>query len=181
MTEKTQHRVANLTSLWKAAFLELPFAGTKWGWGVGKEQEVTEAAWKGYDAWVRLANTQVDDLYRDPLVGELAVRFLDTSLRWQRFGTAVADAFFAGLWPTVGLPTAAAMQELTEESRSLTARLKAQDAHIQALHKELISLSADQPVRRKRRASGRGLNASLKAASAKMNGHQAGTFPTTSI
>jgi hypothetical protein len=181
MTDNTQHRVANLMTLWEAAFLKLPLAGAKWGWGVGKEQEVVEAAWKGYDAWVRLANTQVDDLYQAPLVGELTVRFLDMSLRWQRFGTALADAFFAGLWPAVGLPTSAAMQALTEESRSLTARLKAQDAHIQILHKELRSLAADSPIQRKRRASRVGLDASLKAVPEKMNGHRPSTFPTASI
>jgi hypothetical protein len=181
MTEETQHRVANLTSLWKAAFLELPLAGAKWGWGVGKEQEVAEAAWKGYDAWIRLANTQVDDLYRDPLVGELVVRFVDTSLRWQRFGTALADAFFAGLWPAVGLPTSAAMQALTEESRSLTARLKAQEAHIQVLHRELRSLTTDLPARRKGRTPNRGIGTSLKTSPSKMNGHQTSTFPTASI
>lgn len=181
MTEKTQHNVANLTSLWEAAFFELPLAGAKWGWGVGKEQEVAEAAWKGYDAWVRLANAQVNDLYRDPLVGDLAGRFLDTSLRWQRFGSALADAFFAGLWPAVGLPTATAMQALTEESRSLTARLKAQDAHIQILHKELRSLTADLPTQRKRRPSSARLDASLKALPAKMNGHRPVAFPEASV
>jgi len=181
MTEKTQHHVANLTTLWEAAFFELPIAGAKWGWGVGKEQEVAEAAWKGYDAWVRMANVQVDELYRDPLVGALAVRFLDRSLRWQRFGSALTDAFFAGLWPAVGLPTAAAVQALTEESRSLTARLKAQDAHIQTLHEELRLLTADLPTQRKRRASSTRLDASLKALPAKMNGHRPVAFPEASV
>src|SRR5713226_8365932 len=136
MAEKTQHTAANLMTMWEAAFFEFPIAGVKWGWGVGKEQEVAEAAWKGYDAWVRLANAQVDELYRNPLFGDLAARFLDRGLRWQRFSNVLADTFFAGLWPAVGLPTAAAVQALPEELRSLTVRLKAQDAQIHALRAE---------------------------------------------
>ncbi|HEV8712043.1 MAG TPA: hypothetical protein VGX03_04350 [Candidatus Binatia bacterium] len=180
MAEQAQHTVADLMTMYKATFFELPLAGTQWAWGVGKEQEAAEAAWKGYDAWVRLTSTSIDELYRNSLFGEIAARALDSSLRWQRFSNAWAGTFFGGLWPAVGLPTAAAVQALQEGVQSLTVRLKAQDAQIQALRTELRSLAADLPTQRKRRAPSTRLDASLKALPARMNGHQTGTFPTPS-
>jgi hypothetical protein len=180
MAEKTQHSTANLMAMWQAACVEFPIAGAKWGWGIGKEQEAAEAAWKGYDAWVQLANAQVDELYQNRLFGDLAARSLDRVLRWQRLSNALADAFFSGLWPVVGLPTAAAVQALTEEIRPLTARLEAQDTQIQALRKELRSLAADLPTQKKRRAPPAKLDRPLKTVPAKMNRHRMVTFPTAS-
>ena len=181
MAEKTQHTVANLMTMWQATFFELPIAGARWAWGVEREQEVTEAAWKGYDAWVQLASAQVDGLYRNPLFGDLTARFLDRGLRWQRFSNALAGTFFAALWPAVGLPTAAAVQALSEELGSLTARLKAQDAQIQAQREELRSLTVDLPTQRKRRAPSAKLDTSMRTMPPKMNGHQTVAFPTASI
>jgi hypothetical protein len=180
MAEQARHTAADLMTMYKAAFFDLPLTGTQWAWGVGKEQEATAAAWKGYDAWVRLASTTIDELYRNSLFGEITARALDRSLRWQRFSNAWAGAFFAGLWPAVGLPAAATVQTLHEEVRSLTTRLKAQDAQIQALRAEVRMLSVDFPAPRKRRAPGAKLDASLKPLPAKMNGHQTVAFPTAS-
>jgi hypothetical protein len=168
--------------MYQATCFELPLAGAKWGWGVGKEYEVVEAAWKGYDAWVRLTSTSIDGLYRDSLFGEVAVRSLDSVLRWQRLSQALVSAAFAGLWPAVGLPTAAAVQALHEEIQSLAARFKAQDAQLQTLRAELRELSVDLPAQRKRksRAPSARLDASLKAMPARMNGHRIVTLPTAS-
>jgi hypothetical protein len=178
MAEQARHTGADLMTMYQATFFDLPMAGTKWAWGVGKEQEATEAAWKGYDAWVRLASASTDGLYRNSLFGDIMARALDRGLRWQRLSNAWAGAFFGGLWPVVGLPTAAAVQALQEGVQSLTARLTAQDLQIQALRKEVRTLTADLPTQRKRRASSSRLNAQLKALPAKMNGHQTSTFPT---
>jgi hypothetical protein len=180
MAEKTQRNVADLMTMYTAAFFEFPLAGAKWGWRLGEEQEVVEAAWKGYDAWVRLTSASIDDLYRNPLFGELMTRSLDRDLRWQRLSQALVSAFFAGLWPAVGLPTAAAVQALHEEVQSLTTRLKIQDAQIQALCAELRSLAADLSPQGKRRAPRTKLDAPLKPIPVKTNGHRAVTAPLTS-
>lgn len=100
---------------------------------MGREKEVVEAAWQGYDAWVRLANASMDDLYRNPVFGDLLARSLDRWLRWQRLSQAMTGAFFAALWPAMGLPTAAAVQALHEDLHSLDTRLKAQAAPGQTL------------------------------------------------
>jgi hypothetical protein len=92
---------------------------------------------------VRLASTSIDDLYRDSVVGDFVARSLDGWLRWQRLGQAAVGAFFAVLWPAVGLPTAAAVQTLSEELRSVDTRLKAQDVALQTLRAEFRSLMMD--------------------------------------
>ena len=143
MADKTAQKLEDLLTLYKATLVDLPLAGARWGWGMGEEKEVVEAAWKGYDAGVRLASTSVDDLYRDAVVSDFMARSLDGWLRWQRLSQAAASAFFAALWPAVGLPTAAAVQALSEELRSVDTRLKAQDVALQTLRAELLSLMTD--------------------------------------
>ena len=178
MAEQARHTAADLMTMYEATFFKLPLAGTKWAWGVGKEQEATEAAWKGYDAWVRLASTSIDGLYKNSLFGEVVARALDRGLRWQRLSNAWAGAFFGGLWPVVGLPTAAAVQALQEGVQSLSTRLAAQDAQLHALHRELRSQTAGVPAQRKRRAPSARLNGQLKTLPAKMNGRQPNPFST---
>jgi hypothetical protein len=80
----------------------------------------------------------------------------------------------------VGLPTATAVQTSYEELPSLTARLKAQDAQIAALHAELRLLAVDLPTQGKRYASNAKLDAPLKTMPAKMDGPQTVTAPLTS-
>jgi hypothetical protein len=178
MADKTQPNVADMMTMWKATFLEFPLAGAKWGWGMGEEQEIAETAWKGYDAWVRLTSTSIDRLYKNSLFGEIAARSLDRTLRWQRLSRALVNAISAGLLPTVGLPTAAAVQVLHEEIQSLTTHSKAQDAQIRALHTDVRALGTDASVQRKRgRAPAARLGAPLQTLPAKMN---TGTLPPTS-
>lgn len=141
MADKTAQRMGDLLTLYKTTLLDLPLAGTKRGLGMGQEKDVVEAAWKGYDAWVRLANASMDDLYRNPLFGDLLARSLDGWLRWQRLSQAMAGAFFAALWPAVGLPTAAALQALHEDLQSLDTHVKTQDAAVRTLRAELQALA----------------------------------------
>ena len=124
MAEKTiTQGVEDLVTVYQTLFFDLPVVSTRWELGIGKEKEVTETAWKGYDAWVRLATATINNLYRIPLFGEVVARSLDASLRWQRLSNALIGASFAGLWPAVGLPTAAAVQGLRAEVQTLREEL----------------------------------------------------------
>jgi hypothetical protein len=181
MEEQAQRHVTDLMTIYQATFIDLPLAGAKWSWGGGLEREVAQAAWRGYDAWVRLASASIDKLYKNSLFVYIAINVLDRSLRWRRLSQTLAGAFFAGLWPAVGLPTATVVQALTEELQSLTARLNAQDLQIQALREELRSLTVDSVVQRRRRAVPHDrIDASLKAWSRKTNGHRTVASPTVS-
>jgi hypothetical protein len=124
MAEKTiTQGVEDLVTVYQTLFFDLPAVSTRWELGIGREKEITETAWKGYDAWVRLATVTIDNLYRIPLFGEVVARSLDATLRWQRLSNALVGASFAGLWPAIGLPTAAAVQGLRAEVQTLREEL----------------------------------------------------------
>lgn len=97
------------------------------------EQELQQAGWKVYDAWVRLLTESANNLYASPEVGSSVGRSMEASLKWQRLGNAMAGAFFAALWPAVGLPSAAELTELRAEVGALRdelamVRLEAEEA-----------------------------------------------------
>jgi hypothetical protein len=185
MADKTAQRGEDLLTVYKAALFDIPLAGAIWGVGRGQEKKVAEAAWKGYDAWVRLANAAIDELYRTPLFGDLLGRSLDRWLRWQRLNRVTIGTFFANLWATVGLPPAEAVQALHEELYSVDVRLQAQEATAQSLrgelralqtvHEELRGLIAELPtLRQKIRAEREEHRVALLTES---NGKGAGTYP----
>jgi hypothetical protein len=97
------------------------------------QQDLQQAGWKAYDAWVQLLNESANGLYASPEVGSSVGRSMEASLRWQRLGSAMTDAFFAALWPAIGLPSAAELTELRAEVGALRddlamARLEAEEA-----------------------------------------------------
>lgn len=97
------------------------------------EQELQQAGWKAYDAWIQLLSESTDGLYASPEVGASVGRSMEASLKWQRLGSAMTGAFFAALWPAVGLPSAAELTELRAEVGALrddsaAARLEAEEA-----------------------------------------------------
>ena len=125
MAGKTNaHGVEDFVTVYQTFFFDLPVVGAKWGLGIGEEKELTETAWKGYDAWVRLTTATIANLSRMPVFGEVVARSFDAMLRWQRLSNALVGASFAGLWPAVGLPTAAAVQGLREELHSAATDLR---------------------------------------------------------
>ena len=131
--KKITQSVEDLGTVNKTLWLDLPLARAKWGLGIGSERETLAAAWKGYDASMRLATAALDNLYRTPLFGELMARSLDSALRWQRLSNALAGVFFTGLRQVVGLPTAAETQALRAE--------------VQALREELRSFTTGSAIR----------------------------------
>lgn len=113
-----------------ALYVDLPFAGLRIGLGMGGEKEATEAAWKSYDASVKLSSTTIDDLYQNPVVGDMTAATLDSMLRWQKANTALTGAFFTGMWKSMGLPTAGEIQALREEVRALAERSQPVELHV---------------------------------------------------
>ena len=142
MAKKTTSCGGDLLTMYKTLLLDLPLAGAKWGLGRGGEKEVTEAVWRSYDAAVRVATTAIDSLYRNPLFGAVLSRFLRELLQWQQLSNALAGAFFTGLWKTAGLPTAAEVQALREEIRSLKANRQLLGKRRGALFEESIAVQA---------------------------------------
>lgn len=149
MAQKIAPSVDDVFILAKTVLLDLPFAGARWGCGVGAEKTVTETAWQGYDAGVRLAAAAVDNLYRMPLYGAVLNRTVSVLLRWQQVTNAVSGAMFASLWRSVGLPTTEETRALHEELSHLKSNLQAQrqenDALIGLATRIVQALEAEAP------------------------------------
>ena len=154
MAAKTSQHAEDLVTIYQTLFLDLPLAGARWGLGIKGAKETVEVAWKGYDAWVRFTSASLDEIYHNPLFAAVVARSLDGWLRWQQLSTALAGAFFAGLWPAVGLPKTTEIQALhvevralREEVRSLTANLFPAQSKESKVHAELAEQLEVLPAR----------------------------------
>src|SRR5579864_4252867 len=107
-----------LTKFYEAALLELPSAAIKRLFA-GDEQGFSEAGWKAYDSWVRLANETANQLYANRAFGEVAGRAFETALGLRRLNDALAPAFFGTLWHALGLPPASSVEVLHDELMAL--------------------------------------------------------------
>jgi hypothetical protein len=113
------------------AIVELPFVTLKHLAGVGGEEELHKSGWKAYDALVRFVNAATDETYASPAFGYAAGRSMETALKWQRLNSAISNAFFSALWPAMGLPTVADLNELRAQVSALHDELA--DARLEAL------------------------------------------------
>jgi hypothetical protein len=125
MSSRASRVVEELAKFARAAWFELPLAAAKRVIGAGDEKNLTEAGWKTYDAWVRLANEATNELYANRLFGDLTGRSMESMLRVRRVGDALASAFFGNLWPAVGLPTASEIRALRDEVMALREETRA--------------------------------------------------------
>jgi hypothetical protein len=134
----------DFTTAYKNFFFDLPLATLRQSLGMGTEKETAEAAWKGYDASVRMATATIDALYRNQLFGDVVSRSLSSVLRWQQVSNTVTGAVFTALWKTLGAPTAAEVQSLSEQMRALESRLSqtSQKKDVQVLLDQLRALEA---------------------------------------
>ena len=129
--------VTDLHPAFSFAFQDASFA-------LGKSRELQEAVWNTYDTWIRFANEFTSLLYADPLFGAAAARWIELALGWQRFGSALAGAFSATLWPTIGLPTATELAELRAEVRALRESVAAGVAQEHRPSKHELPLELDK-------------------------------------
>lgn len=130
----------------EAAWLDLPAAAATRLVGSGTDEALSEAGWKAYDAWVRVANEAMNGLYSNPRVGRFTGRAMETALRVHHVGSAVASAIFGNLWPAVGLPTSTEIQALRDEVIELRQELSAR-ARGAAARQESEHLAADDGIR----------------------------------
>ena len=111
----------------------------------GIDRQVHEIGWKAYDTVVGAANNATNRLYSNPAVGNVLGGAIDIMLRWQRFNAAVAGAFFAALWPAVGLPSAAEVEALRRDMRSM--REEVRDAVAERDSKDDFASGLDEATR----------------------------------
>ncbi|MEE9145942.1 MAG: hypothetical protein V3U27_00900 [Candidatus Tectomicrobia bacterium] len=140
---KTTTGMKDVMTAYKAWFVDLPLAGTRWSIGLGSEQETTKAAWSGYDATLRLASATIDSVYRTPLFGASTARALEGGLRWQQVGNAMTRTLLAGVVQTAGLPTQADTKALRAEVAALRAELGAFPASPQMVPADKTAVNPD--------------------------------------
>ena len=89
------------------------------------EASLSDVAWRAYDSVVGLTKVTTNGLFTNETVGQVLGTSIDMMLRWQRFNTAVAGAFFTALWPAVGLPTGSEVAQVRADIRGLREELRA--------------------------------------------------------
>jgi hypothetical protein len=89
------------------------------------EASLSDVAWRAYDSVIGLTKVTTNGLFTNETVGQVLGTSIDMMLRWQRFNTAVAGAFFTALWPAVGLPTGSEVAQVRADLRGLREELRA--------------------------------------------------------
>ena len=141
----------------------------------GIDRQLHEIGWKAYDTVVGASNNATNRILTSPAVGQVLGGAIDAMLRWQRFNAAVAGAFFAALWPAVGLPSATEVEAIRSDVRSMREELRdaiaerdskedfASELHV-AIRESIVSQRADD-----------------KSATQKTNGHTPAAVDPASI
>lgn len=121
----------------------------------GIDRQLHEIGWKAYDTVVGAANNATNRLFTSSTVGQVLGGVIDVTLRWQRFNAAVAGAFFAALWPAVGLPSATEVESIRSDVRSMRDEIRdaiaerdsqaefASELHI-AVRESIVNQQADE-------------------------------------
>ena len=109
------------------------------------EASLSDVAWRAYDSVVGLSKVATSGVYTNATVGQVLGTSIDMMLRWQRFNTAVAGAFFTALWPAVGLPTGSEVAAVRADIRGLREELRA--AVIEAETNEQYARELHEAVR----------------------------------
>jgi hypothetical protein len=109
------------------------------------EASLSDVAWRAYDSVVGLTKVTTDGLFTNATVGQVLGTSIDMMLRWQRFNTAVAAAWFNALWPAVGLPTGTEVAAVRADIRGLREELRA--AVVEAETNEDYARELHQAVR----------------------------------
>jgi hypothetical protein len=125
MATKQSQVAEELVKFYEAALLDLPIAAARRLVGAADERSLTQAGWKAYDAWVRLANETTNQVYANRAVAGLTGRAFEAALRAQRVGDALSSAFFGNFWPSIGVPTANQVKSLRQEVVELREELSA--------------------------------------------------------
>ena len=129
-------KVANdIETFYEAALIELPVAAVQRVLSEEKgDHALYEAGWKAYDAFVRIANESANQLYANPVFGQIVAQGLEIGLQARRVSDALVAGIFRDLLPAVGLPAAkdierlkGTVEALREEVRDLRAARESLD------------------------------------------------------
>jgi len=119
MNEQKSQLTDGLMKLAEVAVIDLPAAATLRAFNREKENELYGAGWKAYEAATSVVTELTNYAYANRTIGRVGANLLERMLKTQRIADAVAGAFFAALWPSLGLPTADDIDSLRRDVKSL--------------------------------------------------------------
>ena len=135
MAQKNSQLADALRDLADATLIDLPISALARIFNSpGADKELSTAGWKAYDASVALATELTNRVYVSPRVGRVAGRAIDVSLRFQRLADAASGAFFAALWPALGLATTSEVRRLGDKLDSLREQIQSDAVGIEPGH-----------------------------------------------
>lgn len=164
MSIKQSAMTEDLGKLFEAAWIDLPQATVKRLIAGEDQGAVSEAGWKAYDAWIRLANDASNRIYANPTFGAIAGRGMQAGLQVTRVVDAVASAIFGNLWPAIGLPTATDVQALRADVKALREELRT----VREQASEAVSDESDEHAY----AAARGADSANASAAVIWNGYK---------
>ncbi len=156
MSQPKSQLAESLLKVAEAAFIDAPLALTLRAFRSDADKEIAEAGWKAYDGVIAAATDTINRVYKAPATARVLSTVTDRSLRVQRLADAARGAFFAVLWPNVGLPTSAEVRSLKAEIKALREEVRAarvqetaaQDVAQEVLQRIDVSAVRHQPERR---------------------------------
>jgi hypothetical protein len=125
MSQPKSELRTGLLALAEVALIDLPAAVTLRTFKRETDGELYKVGWKAYEAATGIVSDLTNRAYKNNRVAKVGARMLENSLRTQRVADAVAGAFFAALWPSVGLPMASDIEALRRDVKALREEVRA--------------------------------------------------------
>jgi hypothetical protein len=125
MSQPKTQLTDGLLALAEVAFVDLPAAATLRAFKAEKEGELQKAGWKAYEAATGVVTDLTNRAYANRPFARFNARIIERTFRTQRVVDAFAGAFFAALWPSLGLPTASDIEALRRDVKALREEVRA--------------------------------------------------------
>jgi hypothetical protein len=119
MSQPKSELKTGLLALAEVALIDLPAAVTLRTFKRETDGELYKAGWKAYEAATGIVSDLTNRAYKNNRIAKVGARMLENILKTQRVADAVAGAFFAALWPSVGLPMASDIEGLRRDVKAL--------------------------------------------------------------
>ncbi len=125
MSQPKSQLAENLLKVAEAALIDAPLAFTLRAFRADADQDIAEAGWKAYDGVVGAATDTINRVYKARATARVLSTVTERTLRVQRLADAARGAFFAVLWPGLGLPSSAEVKSLKAEIKALREEVRA--------------------------------------------------------
>jgi hypothetical protein len=135
-----------LLALAEVALIDLPAAATLRACKA-ETGELYQAGWKAYQAATSMVTELTNRAYANRGIAKVGARVIENTMKTQRVVDAFAGAFFAALWPSVGLPTASDIEALRRDVKSLREEIRTAE-YERATASEREEASESDPVAR---------------------------------